>query len=249
MIAMVVDARYDGHADWYDEKFRSLGDETGSAGLLAELLGPPDADDPVCVDVGCGTGLHFAAVRSRGYRVVGFDLSADQLRVAASRNPGRVVRADARRLPLRDESVPAVVMTFIHTDVDGFHDAVGEAARVLRPGGRLVYLGVHPAFVGAFIDRTGEVAGADVRIRPGYGDERLYRETAAHFPIRSRVGSRNLTLATFLSAFLDHDRLRLVSVSELDTAMRSWRQHGDDNRLLPWNIAIVARRGVSPSGV
>ena len=27
--------------------------------------------------------------------------------------------------------------------------AVGEAARVLRPGGRLVYLGLHPAYVGA----------------------------------------------------------------------------------------------------
>jgi ubiquinone/menaquinone biosynthesis C-methylase UbiE len=31
-----------------------------------------------------------------------------------------------------------VAMTFIHTDVDDFPAAVGEAARVLRSGGRLI---------------------------------------------------------------------------------------------------------------
>jgi predicted TPR repeat methyltransferase len=75
---MAVRARYDGHADWYDTRFRSLGDEQGSAGFLARLLGPADPDDPVCADIGCGTGLHFQAVRARGYTVIGIDLSADQ---------------------------------------------------------------------------------------------------------------------------------------------------------------------------
>jgi 2-polyprenyl-3-methyl-5-hydroxy-6-metoxy-1,4-benzoquinol methylase len=50
------------------------------------LLGSVDADSSVCLDVGCGTGLHFGAVAARGYTVVGVDLSADQLRIAASRN-------------------------------------------------------------------------------------------------------------------------------------------------------------------
>jgi hypothetical protein len=48
----MVGARYDGHADWYDATFRRLGDEAGSAGLLARLLGPADADDPTCLDIG-----------------------------------------------------------------------------------------------------------------------------------------------------------------------------------------------------
>ncbi|GAA4259334.1 class I SAM-dependent methyltransferase [Dactylosporangium darangshiense] len=233
-------ARYDGYADWYDETFRRYSNEDGSAGLLAELLGPPGEGDPTCLDIGCGTGLHFAAVRARGYDVIGADLSADQLRVAAGRNP-RVVRADAARLPLADASVGAVTMTFIHTDVDDFAAVVGEAARVLRPGGRLVYLGLHPAYVGAFADRLDEVGERQLRLAEGYGEERLRFDPTGRFPIRSRVGARNLTLTTFLGAFLAQPALRLQAFEELDTAMRPWRPDGGDGRVVPWNIAVTAR--------
>jgi SAM-dependent methyltransferase len=233
-------ARYDGHADWYDETFRCYGSAEGSGGVLARLLGPADPGDPVCVDVGCGTGLHFAAVRARGYTVVGVDFSADQLRLAASREP-RVVRGDARRLPLADASVPVVVMTFTHTDIDDFPAAVAEAARVLRPGGRLVYLGLHPAYVGAFADRSSEVDGRRLCLAPGYGDERIRRDESG--PVRSRVGARNLTLATFLGAFLAQETLRLSSVEELDTRLRPWRPDATDGRVVPWNLAVTAVSG------
>jgi ubiquinone/menaquinone biosynthesis C-methylase UbiE len=83
-----------------------------------------------------------------------------------------VVRADAGRLPFADFSILVATMTFIHTDVDDFPAVVAEAARVLRPGGRLVYLGLHPAFVGAFIDRRTELEEQELRVQPGYGDER-----------------------------------------------------------------------------
>jgi SAM-dependent methyltransferase len=226
-----VNARYDGHAEWYDTTFRGLGDESGSAGLLGRLLGPADVDRYLCLDVGCGTGLHFAAVAARGYTVVGVDLSADQLRIAASRNV-RIVRADAARLPLPDASVPAVVMTFIHTDVDDFPATVAEAARVLRPGGRLIYLGLHPGYVGAFADRQAEGESHEVRIGVGYGDERLRRDASGRFPVRSRVGARNLTLQTLVGAFLNQQTLRLTSLVELDTAMRPWRSEPRDGRVV-----------------
>ena len=234
------DARYDGHADWYDATFRRYSDEDGSAGVLARLLGPADRGDPVCLDIGCGTGLHFAAVERLGHTVVGVDLSADQLRVAATRNP-RVVRADAGRLPLADASVPAVVMTFIHTDVDDFPRVVGEAARVLRPGGRLVYVGLHPAYVGPFLDRQGETGDRELRLAPGYGDERLHHDPSGRFPVRSRVGSRSLTLETFLGAFLAQPTLRLTSLVELDTGLRPWLAGPGDGRVVPWNLAVTAR--------
>jgi SAM-dependent methyltransferase len=237
-----VSARYDGHADWYDATFRSLGEEVGSAGLLVRLLGPADPRSPLCLDVGCGTGLHFAALAVRGYQVVGIDLSADQLRIARTRGSG-VVRADAGRLPFADVSIPVVTMTFIHTDVDDFPAVVAEAARVLRPGGKLVYIGVHPAFLGAFVDRRNEVGEQELRIRPGYGDERWRTDSTGRFPVRSRVGARNLTLQTFLGAFLASHRLRLSSVTELDTAMRPWRSGPGDAHLLPWNIAVAAVAG------
>jgi SAM-dependent methyltransferase len=233
-------ARYDGHGDWYDATFGFLGAETGSGGLLGRLLGPAERDGQICLDVGCGTGLHVHAVQDRGYTVVGVDLSADQLRVAATRNP-RLVRADAGRLPLPDASVAAVAMTFVHTDVDHFGAAIGEAARVLRPGGRLVHLGLHPAYVGAFADRTTETETQQVRMTAGYGDERLHRDPTGRFPVRSRVGARNLTLTTLLAAFLAQDTLRLTAIAEFDTDLRPWRSGARDHRILPWNLAITAR--------
>jgi ubiquinone/menaquinone biosynthesis C-methylase UbiE len=245
----VVAARYDGHADWYDTTFGSLGAEAGSGGLLGRLLGPA-SDARMCLDVGCGTGLHFRAVETLGYTVIGVDVSADQLRIAGSRNR-RLLRADAARLPLRDASIPTVAMTFVHTDVDDFAAVVSEAARVLRPGGRLVCLGVHPAYVGAFLDRTTETDTREVRLTAGYGDERLHRDPSGRFPVRSRVGARNLTLATFLNAFLAQDTLRLTSVTELDTGLRPWRPDTGDGRIVPWNIALTARAvtpGRGPAG-
>jgi SAM-dependent methyltransferase len=232
----VAIARYDGHADWYDATFQQIGD----AELLGRLLGPADGDDPLCLDIGCGTGLHFAAVAARGYTVIGVDLSADQLRVAAARNP-RVIRADAGRLPLPDASVPTVAMTFTHTDVDDFGAVIGEATRVLRPGGRLIYVGVHPAYVGAFLDRRNEIDRHELRFAAGYGDERLHRDPTGRFPMRSRVGARYLTLESFLGAFLAPDRLRLSSVAELDSHLRPWRVEPSDGRLVPWNIVVTAR--------
>jgi SAM-dependent methyltransferase len=244
---MVVQARYDGNADWYDTTFRRLGDEQGSAGLLARLLGPADSHDPVCVDIGCGTGLHFQAVQARGYAVVGIDLSADQLRIARSRNP-RLIRADARRLPLANSSVPAVVMTYIHTDVDDFPAAVSEAARVLRPGGRLVYLGPHPGYVSAFFDRSTEASDGEVRISAGYGDERRRHDPTGRFPMRSHVGARYLTMTTFLNAFLAQPGLRLTGVEELDRGMRPWQPDSADGLIIPWNIAITAKAVTEPGG-
>jgi SAM-dependent methyltransferase len=229
-----MEPRYDGHAEWYDDTHRSYA--AGSAELLAGLLGPPPRPT-LCVDLGCGTGLHAAALRTAGYTVVGLDLSGDQLRIALTRGV-RAVRADGRRVPLADGSVATVVMTFLHTDVDDFPLAVAEAARILRPGGRLTYIGTHPAYVSAYVDRRPEAEGT-VHLRRGYGDERLHRDPTGTYPMRSRVGSRYLTLTSLLGAFLAQP-LRLTSVGEYDTALRPWRPDAADGRIVPWNIAITA---------
>jgi hypothetical protein len=54
--------------------------------------------------------------------------------------------------------------------------------------------------------------------------------------MRSRVGARYLTLGTFLSAFLAHDKLRLSSVAELDTDMQPWRVDASDGRVVPGTL-------------
>ncbi len=82
----VTKARYDGLADWYDDRF-VVGAEPHQPGLL-ELLG--EGSGP-CLDLGCGTGRNFETIRASGREVVGLDYSSDQLRLARTRTDGPLI--------------------------------------------------------------------------------------------------------------------------------------------------------------
>lgn len=64
----------------------------GELGAVDEAL--PDIADHIVVEVGCGTGRLVDHLASRGARVLGVDLSAGMLAVAAGRVSGRLVRAE-----------------------------------------------------------------------------------------------------------------------------------------------------------
>jgi SAM-dependent methyltransferase len=232
------EARYDGFAAWYDELAGGYA-ETFAGLLAARAAGFAEPRD-VVVDVGCGTGLHINALRARGLRPIGVDLSADQLRIAHERTDG-VIQADAAGLPLRAEAIPVAVAAFIDRDVDDFASAAAEIARVLQPGGRFVYVGTHPCFVGAFIKRATERDAGELAIRSGYGDTRLVFEGSGTAGLSARVGSRNRSLTAFLGALL-HAGLRIESFEELDTRARPWAVEPDDQTIVPWNILLVATK-------
>ncbi|MFE0190798.1 class I SAM-dependent methyltransferase [Streptomyces sp. NPDC058989] len=77
-----------------------------------------------------------AAALDRGFQVTGFDLSREM--VAADAVPG-LVQADMRALPLAASAVDAVwcVAALPHVPRPEVPVALGEFARVVRPGGRL----------------------------------------------------------------------------------------------------------------
>jgi ubiquinone/menaquinone biosynthesis C-methylase UbiE len=70
------------------------------------------------------------------------DPRADRLerRLAQSRHAGRVVRAPAESLPFDDASFDVAVATFVLCTVDSPDAALAELRRVLRPGGRFVFM-------------------------------------------------------------------------------------------------------------
>src|SRR5687767_8112869 len=138
-------ARYDGLADWYEGLAAPSADFSREA--LVELLGHSDG---VCLDLGCGTGLYAEILHSSGRQVIGIDISQDQLRHAAVREP--VAAADAARLPIREGALDDVAAIWVHGDLDDLPAVLAEVARVLRPGGRFFLFGIHPCFNGPCVE-------------------------------------------------------------------------------------------------
>ena len=100
----------------------------------------------VALDVGCGPGnvtASLARAAGPGGLALGIDISEPMLARAVRAEAGpRVgfVRADAQRLPLRDETVDAVVSIAALQLVPSPPAALAEMARVLKPGGRLAVM-------------------------------------------------------------------------------------------------------------
>jgi ArsR family transcriptional regulator len=116
-------------AEWYGTGF-------GASALLALL--PPDW---TVADLGCGTGSLAAALAPEVARVVGVDQSAHMLRSARRRTAGlgnvELRRGALEALPLDDASCDAALLVLSLGWVADPPRALAEAARVVRPGGRL----------------------------------------------------------------------------------------------------------------
>ena len=170
-------------------------DSLGIDRALHDLLG---SGSGICLEIGCGTGVHATLVRSLGWTPFGVDLSAGMLRHARPRLS--IARADAERLPIRDGSVPAALTVMAHTDMPAYPVVLAEVARVLQPGGVFVHVGVHPCFCGGFADRSDPGA---VVIRPGYLDGHWTKASWTDQGVRDKVGATHFPLPELMHAFPD----------------------------------------------
>jgi SAM-dependent methyltransferase len=88
------------------------------------------------LDIGVGAGVVANAVGADGRWVAGVDMAPARLRRAFRRLMGAAARADARALPFATGSFDAAYVVWLQILPDP--PVIAEAARVLRPGGRLV---------------------------------------------------------------------------------------------------------------
>ena len=141
------------------DSFRSHGadwDETRALGLPAEALETallqalPKGRLGRLLDIGCGTGGLLEKLSPRIEEGLGVDASRDMLALARSRLTERglthiaVRQADMYRLPLPDAAFDAVTLHMVLHYAEDPAAALAEAARVLRPGGRLLILDLAP---------------------------------------------------------------------------------------------------------
>lgn len=108
-------------------------------GVLRDCLA--GAPGRALADLGGGTGNYAAALRDAdGFDPLVVDVSREMLARAAGKGL-RTLVADAQSLPLADASFDAVTMISMLHHVPDWQAALGEARRILRPGGRLAHKG------------------------------------------------------------------------------------------------------------
>jgi demethylmenaquinone methyltransferase/2-methoxy-6-polyprenyl-1,4-benzoquinol methylase len=89
------------------------------------------------LDLAAGTAVSTVEIGRDGAFCVAADFSLGMLRAGAYRNVPSVA-ADALRLPFADDTFDAVTISFGLRNIADTAAALGEMARVTRPGGRLL---------------------------------------------------------------------------------------------------------------
>jgi len=149
------------------------------------IYGAPEADvglfEPFeggdIVELGCGTAYVSAWLTRRGGRTVGIDNSASQLATAAVFQQEfdlhfPLVHGDAEQLPFSDESFDFAISEYGATIWCDPYRWLPEAARVLRPGGRLVYLR-NSVLLMLCVSGDDETPTSDQLLRPQFGMHRF----------------------------------------------------------------------------
>lgn len=115
--------------------------------MFDRLLRRVDLRGAVVVDVGCGTGRHWAKMLARNpRRLIGFDTSSGMLAKLREKHPlAEAHQVLDHRLVLPPESCDVLVSTLALAHMPDAAAALSEWARVVKKGGHIILTDLHPA--------------------------------------------------------------------------------------------------------
>jgi SAM-dependent methyltransferase len=148
-LAAVLEARRDKSAAFFSaaaqEWDRMRLELFGSNAELLPLLAMMDGDW-VVGDLGCGTGQIARTLAPFVKRVIGVDTSAAMLEAARARSAGNIEFREGQleQLPMEARELDVALMFLVLHYVVEPARALREAARVLKPGGRLLIVDMMP---------------------------------------------------------------------------------------------------------
>ncbi len=138
---------------------------------------PADCGALDAIELGCGTAYVSAWLARRGARPVGIDNSPAQLQTARSLQAEHglefpLLHGNAEEVPLPDASFDLAISEYGASIWCDPYRWIPEAARLLRPGGRLVFLLNAPLLIACLPDEEDGAAGERL-LRPLFGMHRI----------------------------------------------------------------------------
>jgi ArsR family transcriptional regulator len=105
-------------------------------------------DEWTVADLGCGTGAMAAVLAPHVKHVIGVDASEEMLDAAKSRLASATNiefrKGSLEALPVFPESVDAATLMLVLHHLPSPADALAEAGRILKPGGRVLIVDMAP---------------------------------------------------------------------------------------------------------